>query len=527
MKHSINKIISNTKVYVIAACLLLTAACDKKFEEMNRDPNAYNEPVVPNIFSYSLVNIAGVGDDRDWGNGSYASGFMQYFASLDTHLDGEKYLYDQGYNDVFFEAGYHSHLKEIQQIIALIKDDAEQVNTYAMARIMRVYAFQRITDLYGDIPYFEAEKGFNEGVLRPKYDRQADIYADMLKELDESAQLLDPAKSNIGAADLIYAGDINKWKRFAYSLMLRVAMRITDADAGMAETYVKKAIAGGVMQSNDDIALLKHTSGTGLNWNWDAWYQNNEELPPALQGHGSSKLCATFIDFLKSNNDPRLPFFATLWEGNVDPSKLAANSDPAKQKGLPPGYDFTSIKTLIPDWTDDKYLEYSEINLNTIANLTAPSIYQSYAEVELLLAEAAIRGWDQGSAADHYNKAVTASMQMTTLFPGGFSISSSDISQYLADHPFGGSEAQQMEQIGNQYWVAHFFVDNIEAYSNWRRTGYPTLTPVNYPGNQTGGVIPRRLLYPQSERVHNTENYNAAVAAQGSDNYLTPVWWDK
>lgn len=527
MKQFINRYLIDIKLCITLALLTLSS-CDKGFEEMNKNPNAYNEPVIANMFSLSVVNIAGTGDDRDHGNGSYASGIMQYFASLDTHLKGEKYLYDQGYNDVFFESGYHSHLKEIQQIIALIKDDAEQSNTYAMARILRVYAFQQITDLYGDVPYFEAEKGFTDGILRPTYDRQAEIYADLLKELDESAQLLDPAKPNIGAADLIYGGDIARWKRFAYSLMLRAAMRLTNADAGMAETYVKEAIAGGVMQSNTDIALLKHTNVTGLNWNWDSYYQHNEELPADVKGHGSSKLCATFIDFLKNTNDPRLPFFATLWEGNVDPSKLAENSAPEKQKGLPNGYDFTSIKDLIPNWNDNMYEEYSEINLSTIASMSAPSIFQSYAEVELLLAEASIRGWNNADAAEHYNNAVAAAMEMVTVFPGNFNIAPSAISQYLADHPFAaGDQEMQMEQIGEQYWVVHFFVDNIEAFANWRRTGYPVLQPVNYPGNQTGGVIPRRLLYPQSERVHNTGNYDAAVQAQGGDLYTTPVWWDK
>ena len=516
------------KLYIILSLSLFISACDKNFEKMNVNPNAFNEPVIKNLFSMSIVNIAGVGDDRDWGNGMYAGGIMQYFASLDQHMSGEKYLYNPGYNDGFFQAGYQSHLKEVQQIISLIKDDPDQTNLYAMSRIMRVYAFHRITDFYGDVPYFDADKGFIDGTYKPKYDKQSDIYADMLKELDESALLLDASKPNIGAADFLYNGDVVQWKRFAYSLMLRLGMRLTKVDPASAESYVKKAIAGGVMQSNADVAKLNHTNGTGLNWNWDSFYQNQEEIPVGSEGKGTSKLSKSFVDFLKDNNDPRLPFYATLWQGNADPSQLPSSSAPEKQKGLPNGYDFTTIKTVIPNWTDNMYTEYSEINLNTIANMAAPTIFQSYAEVELLLTEATIRGWDSGDPKIHYDKAVTAAMDMVNLFPGGVSISPSAISGYLTAHPFMSSNFdKQMEQIHYQYWVVHFFVDNIEGYSNWRRTGYPILVPVNYPGNETGGVTPRRLLYPQSEKILNTENYNAAVQIQGPDLYTTRVWWDK
>ena len=509
--------------------ILLLTACDEGFEEMNQNPNVYNNPVIESMFSYSIVRTAGTGDDRDWGNGMYAGGIMQYFASLDTHMSGEKYLYNAAYNDGFFLIGYRSHLKEIEQVIALIKDDPALTNQYAIARIWRVYAYHRLTDLYGDIPYSEAGLGYLAGTYKPKYDRQADIYADMLNELEEAALLLDPSETSFGAGDFLYSGDVTQWKRFAYSMMLRLGMRLTKVDPGMAETYVKKAIAGGVMQSNEDIARLDHTDGpTGNNWNWDSYWQHREEIPPSVQGNGTSKLSDTFVNMLKDSNDPRLPFYATLWQGNADPTQLPASSAPEKQKGLPNGYDFTSIKTAIPGWTDAMYAEYSEINLHTIASMAAPTIFQSYAEVEFLLAEAALRSWDGGDAKTHYEKGIRAAMEMVTLYPGEVSISSDAIDNYLTANPFvTGSMDQQMEQIHNQYWIIHFFTDNIEGYANWRRTGFPTLTPVNYPGNETGGVIPRRLRYPQSEAILNTEAYNTAVQVQGTDLYTTRVWWDK
>jgi len=118
-------------------------------------------------------------------------------------------------------------------------------------------------------------------------------------------------------------------------------------------------------------------------------------------------------------------------------------------------------------------------------------------------------------------------MQIETIYPGGMSISDDAIDDYLTANPYtGGTFDQQMKQIHTQFW-ASLFMTNMEVYANWRRTGYPVLIPVNYPGNATGGTISRRLPYPQSEASLNTENYKAAVAAQGPDLFTTRVWWDK
>lgn len=169
--------------------------------------------------------------------------------------------------------------------------------------------------------------------------------------------------------------------------------------------------------------------------------------------------------------------------------------------------------------------EYSEANLNYVASNAAPTLFQTYAEVELLLAEAALRGWGDGQAAAHYNKGVTAAMKMFSLY--GATISDAAITAYLTAHPYNASTTNtQMEQIHTQYWAVNF-LNSYEAYANWRRTGYPVLTPTNYPGNETGGVIPRRLKYPQSESSKNATNYNAVVAQQGADLFTTRMWWDK
>ncbi|MDO1448571.1 SusD/RagB family nutrient-binding outer membrane lipoprotein [Rhodocytophaga aerolata] len=513
----------------VAGMAAFFVSCDKGFEEMNTNPNAVTEPVIESMFSTNILRTSGTDFESHRTNLIYAGAMIQHFASTTTYWSGDKYLFNDQYSGAFYVRAYPDQVKEIEQIIAEVQDNPEQINHYAITRIWRVFIYHRITDLYGDVPYSEAGKGYINQVYSPKYDKQSEIYPDMLQELEEAALALDATKASFGAADFIYNGDTAKWKKFAYSLMLRLGMRLTKVDPALAESYVKKAIAGGVMQSNDDLAKVPHTDGPeDINRNMVGRQLITQEIDAAnLKGKANSKLSKTLVDFLKNNNDPRLPVIATLWQGNADESKLATSTAPALQKGLPNGYDATSIRTLIPTWgVTDSLPLYSEPNIHTVASSEAPTILQSYAEVELLLAEAALRGWESGSVVDHYNKGVTAAIQHMNLYPG-VTIDAAATTAYLTAHPFvGGSMEQQMEQIHTQYWVATF-LNSYEGYANWRRTGYPALTPTNYPGNETGGVIPRRLIYPQSEASVNSTQYNAAVQQQGPDLFLTRVWWDK
>jgi len=518
-----------TLAIVLFSFTLLTS-CDKGFKDMNINPNSYNTPVIGSLFSYNIIKTAGSDDDNTlYPNDKLAGAMMQYFASLNPYQwTGDKYLPKTGYSDGLFNAVFNVELKENEQILSLTRGIPDLINEYAIACIWHVYIFHRVTDMYGNVPYSQAGQGYINGVYKPKYDLQSDIYPAMLNLLDSAAGELDPSKTSFGAADYIYNGDPAAWKRFAYSLMLRLGMRLTKVDAASAQKWVQKAIAGGVMQSNADIAKLNHTDGSELNFYWDGEeLRGGEGVPPSAKGLGYGKMGQTFVNYLKNTNDPRLPFYITLWPGNADPSQLPTSTLPGVQKGLPNGYDYSSIKTLIPGWTDDMLAEYSEINLNTVGSNSTPSIFQSYAEVELYLAEAALRGWGPGDPKTHYENAVTASMQVEALYPGGMSVPASAISAYLSANPYtGGTFDQQMQQIHTQLWVS-LFMNNIEVYANWRRTGYPVLIPVNYPGNATGGTISRRLPYPQSEASLNTDNYKAAVQAQGPDLFTTRVWWDK
>ncbi|MBK8501257.1 MAG: SusD/RagB family nutrient-binding outer membrane lipoprotein [Saprospiraceae bacterium] len=219
------------------------------------------------------------------------------------------------------------------------------------------------------------------------------------------------------------------------------------------------------------------------------------------------------VDFLQTRNDPRLSIFAVrgIWGGPY-------LTDPADQIGMPNGYDSETMKEYLGQTAPvDRELEFSRIN-PMLLDVDDPWIVMTAAESQFLLAEAAVKGWYNGNAADHYNKGVKLAMQQWTAFDESFEVSDADVDAYLAANPFDGSE----EMIGQQHWAANF-MQWYEAYSNWRRTGYPVLIPVNYQGNISGGRIFRRLEYSRTEVANNP---NFKDGSTQPDDVMTRMWWD-
>src|SRR5215211_1710650 len=192
-------------LFNITAALLLAGvlgSCDKNFEEMNRNPNAYVDPDVSQIFTYSIVRANGDEFENHRANLIYSGNMIQHFASFS--YTGDKYTYSAEWSGAFFDRMFSDPIKELTQLLSRIPDDATNVNKRGAVRVMRVYVFHRVTDLYGDVPYFEAGQGYLSNTYKPKYDKQSDIYADMLKELDESAQGFTAAQPTFGQADLLF-----------------------------------------------------------------------------------------------------------------------------------------------------------------------------------------------------------------------------------------------------------------------------------------------------------------------------------
>lgn len=506
------------KYTLIAACsTLMLTSCDNGFEELNTNPNAVTVPNTPYIFSKAIYDGAQYSGNK----GALLFGLMQYTTSYnDVEGFGSKYVASQvnATGGVFTNA-FPNQINEIGEVIKALKDDATRVNMYAMARIWKVYTFSRLTDLYGDIPYSEAGQGYNLSIFQPKYDAQSAIYPDMLNELEAAATSLNASSTaSFGSSDLIYQGNITQWKKFAYSLMLRLGMRLSKVDATASQSWVTKAIAGGVIREYADIAKVSYLSGgQNINKNPIAWQLLNDNY---LRADGTNnteggKYQDVFINSLKANNDPRLGVLSVVYVNG------AASSDESIQKGMP-----ANINGVKPA----NFVTYSEPKQTTVLKVDAPLLLFTVAEADFLLAEAALKGWyTTETAASLYEAGIRAAMRQWDLISGTTgTISQARIDSYVAAHAFktSGTVAERTEQIYNEFWVG-LFPDAQEVYNNYRRTGYPALVPNVYPGNATGGRIFRRFLYPVSEQTLNRVQYNAAVQRQGADDLMTRIWWDK
>ena len=516
-----------------SAALLLGSGCTKSFDEINTNPNTYTQASYnPNyLLTSAQLTYQGSTDFayETWrGNLIYCSGFMQGTATVISYWAGDKYLLNEGYTGAYWERAYSEQIKPVTDLVVFTTDKPQYKNLHQIARIMRALEMERITDLYGDVPYFQAGLGYYSnlgGSITPVYDKQQVIYADLLKEVDEATAALDPA-ADIATGDVYYKGNVAQWQRFGNSLLLRIAMRLTKVDPATAQKYATQ-VQGKTMRSDADNALILFDVAGGR-----ATQNRNSQV---LLGDGGQenyyvKWSDTFINYLKTNNDPRLSKIAVTQLYLSDASKdQNANyvTAAAAQKGQPNGKDLSGragvdIKT-DPSFTT--FPAYSSPNPGMIKR-TGPAFVLTYAETELLLADAAQR-FGVGTADPHYTAGVTAAMTYLSQYDPAMAVAPADIAAYLAAHPY--SAATGLDQINTQYWaLTNTMLDFYENWSNWRRTDFPKLTPVVYPNNATNGTIPRRFPYPLGEITSNPVNYQAARDAVPDGDFLTSrVYWDK
>ena len=499
------------KILITFLALGVLASCefDKGFEEMNVNPNSAAQVGVATKITKLQTDISG-SRYENWRNSMiYNSTIVQHHAE-NNWWAGDTYNRNDDWSFAQWNQAYGGMVKGVQDIIAQLESDGDSGTHMGIARILRVFIFHRVTDLYGDCPYSEAGKGYISGILTPKYDAQQDIYMDMLKELEEAVAQIS-GDGALGNADVMYGGSAAHWKAFGNSMMLRLAMRLTAADAATAQAWAVKAIGAGTMTSNDHIAAVKHGDGSSGRRN------GHGEVFMADQG---SRISTTFMS--RMDGDPRKTrLFMRAGDKNQDAANLIGLKNGLKND------PYTDLDgNAIPAAGDTSVFAMASTHLQST---TAPMVFQTYAEVEFLKAEAAIRGWISTSDKDHYEAGVTAAMGMLEGVYGTAPIAGADITAFLAGpgaYKAGGSVAERWEQVMDQYWIATYF-NEYEAYSNWRRSGFPTITATRHPNSYTAGQFMVRMIYPTAESGSNAANYAAAVANQGADSYTTPVWWDK
>lgn len=373
------------------------------------------------------------------------------------------------------------NLKEAKEIISANEfiDTDTKGNQIAVADLLQVYTWHILVDTFGDIPYSEALQGGDN--LVPKYDDDETIYMDLFMRLDVIISQLSTGGESFGSADLIYNGSTSQWKKFANSLKLRMAVRISDVNNAMASSKATEAVNSGTINSaSDNAAYPFETAPPNTNPLWVSLVES---------GRKDFVIANTFVDIISPLNDPRA---AVYMDDNIIP-----------YEGGPYGDNNTfDLYSHIGDIFHTEDLE---------------GILMSSSEVHFLMAEAVERGLISGDAETLYKMAVSASI----LYWGG---SQTDADTYLAQATVDyATIGNWKEAIGVQKWLS-LYSRGFEAWSSWRLLDYPNT--MNRPP-VSGLPLPRRYIYPNSAPDVNGSNYDAAASAMGGDNLDSRVFWDK
>lgn len=437
--------------------------------------------------------------------------YMQYWAATDYPTESRYDLITRNIPLNYWNAIYRDCITDLRAAKAAVASDisvpdANKNNTLAVAELLEIYAWANLVEVFGNVPYTQALDANN---LQPKYDDQATIYADLVTRLDAVIGKFDTTKAiGTGENDLIFpesgGSTTAQWVKFANAMKLRMALVLADADPTKAKTMAEATVGKLPTSSSDAVDLT-----------FDRTLPNTNPLYEDLVNSRRTDFvgASTFINPLKGIASTATGVPVT---GAVDP-RLNDYFNPA----------------LLPVNANDPYVGGTVGRTNNKETLsqpgdklraqTLPGVLISYAQIELMLAEAVERGWAVGgTAASHYNAGVTASIQEW----GG---TADEAATYLAlpNVAYSTAPGGYKQKIGYQYWVA-LYNQPTESWTQWRRLDYPQLPLAASPLNGIT-VIPRRFTYPASEPSLNGTNYAAAAAALGStgDNVATKLFWDK
>ncbi|HHV86724.1 MAG TPA: SusD/RagB family nutrient-binding outer membrane lipoprotein [Petrimonas sp.] len=465
--------------------ILLITNCTGDFEKINTDPDRAKDAPATNVLAFSI---------RYWSSTFYdVWAEMNETSTYAGHLTKIQYIDEARYNfrpGVVENKWYYVYrvLNNVNEIRTKAEQDDNQ-NMLAVSKVFRAYVFQCATDTWRDIPYSDAIK-IKDGVLLPKYDKQEDIYPDLLKELKEAADIFAAKHTDaLDEGDLLFKGDIEKWQKFTNSLRLRLAMRISEVSKDLAKSTVEEVLKNPskypIMDSNDDNAFF---------W-WQGTSPYEEPWFVDSKGRDDHGVSDVLINALLELNDPRISEYAypAASDGKYRGFIIGATAQPA----------LASISRVGERFRKDP---------------KGFSPYMRYAEVMFLIAEAAHKGFATGgiTEAQAYNAAVEAS-----LLENG--VSEEDITAYLAGKgKFNGT----LDQLYLQEWIA-LFKQGLEAWSLYRRTGIPKTHYVApgsiYPGHNSP---PFRYPYPQNEFTLNGANIQPFASEVVDEFWGKRMWWD-
>jgi hypothetical protein len=501
------KNIIKISLYSLAIAIGLSS-CTKDFERLNTPPTSITT-IDPALLFSKVQRDGAFAEGGELPNNKFGS-WVQHWAGgavvpVSRYIESsEDAIWEQHYNLI-------RDLRQIRLELAGKENDASGRSKLAIARIYEISIWQRLTDLFGDVPYSQVSKDATVINVTPAFDTQESIYASLIADLDVAMNNLNDADENYGAADFFYKGSttINSWRKYANSLKLRLGLRLRYANPSLARTTVESAMNKPALlfaSNADNAAVPTFNNAQPVN--------TNPMLRQFLTGSSDLRyLASALVDKLKAYSDPRLPLLAQLTVNNV-------NGGQQDYVGLGVALNDAQLSQVIRN-------NYSTASLNTWFSQTfaAIPVYSlTYSEVCFFKAEAALLGWGaQSTAAEGFFKAgVAAALQLPP-----YNINTVPPAYDAAVLSFSGlTDELKLERIMTQKWI-HLFGRNYEAFAEWRRNGLPALTPGSNIGS-TNGQIPRRAIYSTRESQLNTANYNAAVGRLSKgDSFLSKVWWDK
>jgi hypothetical protein len=479
----------------VVVSLLTTAfvsACTSDFEEINTNPNG---PVTIPSHLHLPTIIEATADltYNTFNGGDMGSCWVQHWGKV-QYNDEERYSPRVTSINDWWDLLYARPLQDTKNMYLAALTEGNN-HTRGIALVWQSYVYSLLTDTFGDIPYSEALSA-EEGVTLPKYDKQEVIYPAMIDTLEAALGYLSLDGSIPATQDIMYGGSVEKWKKFANSLRIRLLMRMS-AKVDVSAQLQEIVNSGLYFTSNNDNAQLNFL-GQNPNAN-PIW--NTVVFTNRLEWRINESL----VTRMEALGDPRLPVYA-----QPNNSGEIRGCAPGIEEPTVNGYDYANTSML-----GEYFLQPS-----------TPAIFMDFAELNFLLAEAAKRGYITGgdaAAEEFYNSGITASFEtyngfenkdgsIVTLVPG----------TYIAQSGVAYDPATALTQIGTQKWIA-LYCQGVEAWTEWRRTKIPALSPAVNPIGIS--EIPSRYLYPSKEQSLNSTNYQAAVQSIGSDELTTKVWW--
>ncbi|SOD12316.1 SusD/RagB family nutrient-binding outer membrane lipoprotein [Pedobacter xixiisoli] len=490
----------NKILVLITACILVTS-CKSGFEEMNTDPNKSSAALPEALLTSSLWDVVSRNNTRAL---RLTNELMQVHVTTSDGDEIHRYVVRPGESDYMWN-NWYLQLTNFRDMYQRAKD-LNRTTHMAMALISDVYVSSLITDTFGDVPYSESNKG-REGSYQPKFDTQQSIYLDLFRKLEEANTLLTTGSVLTAeqiAYDPLYGRNIpssvatatastmviNSWRKFGNSLYLRLLLRASgrpesNAAAKISEIVDTKASTYPIFTTNDESAVLKYTMTVPFTSPFNTYR--------VFDFNGDNGLSEFFINTLNEWNDPRRPFWANLSGGTYI--------------GIPSGY----VRGNVPD----RQSTYTTnlMNAPLLGNI------MNYAELQFILAEAAVKGYIAGDAKAYYERGVNNAITFWSATVPSDYLNNTFLAWNSADDEF-----YKLEKIHKQKYYTLFFTD-FQQWFEYRRTGHPVLP--KGAGLQNGGVMPSRFKYPVYVQSLNSTNYTAAVAAFGADDMNTKMWWNK